>query len=102
MMPAESHESHESGQNNRKRKHGYELSSVGMGSTLPLLKQPDLPAFNLTSERSSLERNSGNRDAEVEDSQDWELVEGEQRKKAKKVPKAHSSNYPTITFSTNS
>jgi RNA exonuclease 1 len=102
MMAAESHQSHESGQNNRKRKHGYESSSVGMGSTLPLLQQPDLPAFNLTSERSSLERDSGNRDGEVEGSQDWQLVEGGQRKKTKKVPKAHSPNYPTITFSAES
>jgi RNA exonuclease 1 len=101
-MAAESHQSQESGQNNRKRKHGYESSSVGMGSTLPLLRQPDLPAFNLTSKRSSVEQDSGNRDGEVEDSQDWQLVEGGQRKKPKKVPKVHSSNYPTITFSAES
>jgi RNA exonuclease 1 len=101
-MAAESHQSHESEQNNRKRKHGYESSSVGMGSMLPLLQQPDLPAFNLTSDGSSLEQHSGNRDGEVEDSRDWQLVEGGQRKKAKKVPKAHSSNYPTITFSAES
>jgi RNA exonuclease 1 len=101
-MATESHHSHGSGQNDRKRKHGYESSPVGMGSTLPLLQQPDLPAFNLTSERSSLERNSGNRDDEAEPSQDWQLVEGGQRKKPKKIPKAHSSNYPTITFSSES
>lgn len=73
-----------------------------MGSTLPLLQQPDLPAFNLTFERSSLERDSGNQDDEVDDSHDWQLAEGGQRKKAKKIPKAHSSNYPTITFSAES
>jgi RNA exonuclease 1 len=98
-MATESHHSHESGQNDRKRKHGYESSPVGTGSTLPLLQQPHLPAFNLTSERSSLEQNSGNRDGEADPSQDWQLVEGGQRKKPKKIPKAHSSNYPTITFS---
>jgi RNA exonuclease 1 len=86
----------------RKRKHGYESSPVGMGSTLPLLRQPDLPAFNLTSEPSSLERDSSNRDAEVNDSRDWQQVEVGHRKKAKKIPKVHSSNYPTISFSAES
>src|ERR1700694_1598551 len=101
-MANDSRKSQESEQRNKKRKHGYESSSVGMGSTLPLLRQPDLPAFNLTSERSSLERDHSNRDVETDDSQDWQLVEGGQRKKAKKVPKPNSSNYPTITFSSQS
>ncbi len=101
-MATESHQSYESGQNDRKRKHGYGSSPVGMGSTLPLLQQPDLPAFNLTSERSSLEQDSGRRDGEAEHSKDWQPVEGGQRKKAKKIPKPHSSNYPTIAFSSES
>jgi len=102
MMAAQSHQSYQSRYNERKRKHGYESSPVGMGSTLPSLQQPDLPAFNLTSELSSLERDSSSRDSEAENSWDWQLVEGGQRKKAKKIPKAHSSNYPTITFSSTS
>lgn len=101
-MAGERYGSHESGHNERKRKHVNESSSVGMGSTLPLLQQPDLPAFNLTSERSSLERDLKSRDAEMQESQDWQQVEGGRRKKAKKIPTANSTNYPSITFSAES
>lgn len=96
-MAGEPHGLYENGHNKRKRKHGSELS-VGMGSTLPFLQQPDLPAFNLTSKRSSLEQDLSNKDSEVGDSEDSQVVEDGRRRKTKKIPTAHSSNYPSITF----
>lgn len=91
-----------SGISEKKRKHeqrGYD----SMGHTLSLLRQPDLPEFNLTSAR----RPSQDEDQEPESpkvgeqlSEGWQTVQSEHpKKKAKKVPKANSSNYPSIKFS---
>jgi RNA exonuclease 1 len=100
MMASDSFKHHESQANGIKRKHGDYASLVGMGSTLSQLRQPDLPAFNLTTERISPEQGSSNPKAE----RDW-LPErtsishsSGQTKKTKKIPKPHSSNYPSITF----
>jgi RNA exonuclease 1 len=95
-------DSHENASSKRKRKHEDDLSSVGMGSMLPLLQQPDLPAFNLTSERSSREQRSRSRDVERDGSPEWQTAHDRRAKKAKKIPKPHSSNYPSITFSESS
>ncbi len=70
-----------------------------MSSSLPLLPLPDLPAFNLTSKRSSPDQESNSPPTEVDRAEQWQFVEDRQRKKTKKIPKAHSSNYPAITFS---
>jgi RNA exonuclease 1 len=88
--------------NNKKRKHRDEAASPapGMGSTLSLLRQPDLPAFTLTSAKPQSSENESPKDANAEG---WQTIEnGRPTKKAKKIPKAHSSNYPAITFSTES
>jgi RNA exonuclease 1 len=98
------------GRYNKKRKHHGERDggddqtshTMGVGSTLALLKQPELPEFNLIAGENSKAESGGNKDADVDTPQDWEAVEGRPAKKAKKIPKSHSSNYPSITFSSDS
>lgn len=84
----------------KKRKLSHDDGStndIGMGQPLSLLRQPDLPEFNLTSARPLSE--SGPDELEARSSQEWQTVEHGRKKKLKKVPKEHSSNYPTIEFS---
>ena len=90
--------SHEGGSSSKKRKHreGSTSNQFGMGQTLSLLRQPDLPEFNLTSARRPSQDSESAKDDEA---QEWQTVDyGGARKKAKKIPKANSSNYPAIEF----
>lgn len=82
--------------NPKKRKHGEEAesNSVGMESMSSELHQPDLPEFNLTSEKPSAKEKLG----EKPPPEEWQTVEKRPKKKAKKLPKA-GSNYPAISFS---
>jgi RNA exonuclease 1 len=88
----------------KKRKHEQTVFD-GMGQTLSLLRQPDLPEFNLTSARAESEGQDDGSPKESKedgapDSEDWQTIEnGRPKKKAKKIPKAHSANYPAIKFS---
>jgi RNA exonuclease 1 len=89
-------------QNSKKRKHREEsdANQLGMGQTLSLLRQPDLPEFNLTSARRDSRDSGPPRDADGDNSEEWQTVEnGRPKKKPKKIPKAHSNNYPAIEFS---
>lgn len=61
---------------------------MGVGATLALLKKPDLPGFNITSKQQPNPQEQG--------------VEEPPTKKGKKIPKRESSNYPAITYSTES
>jgi RNA exonuclease 1 len=94
-----------SGENGRKRKREdrQESLNLGVGSTLGLLQQPDLPEFNLTTEKpaSRLSRGSDN-EVQSHNPEEWETVEGRRQRRPKKIPKSNSSNYPSITFSPNS
>lgn len=73
-----------------------EFYSIGVGSTLARLQQPDLPQFNLTSgERRAPDNSDSNRDNNKDG---WETVD-RPSKKQKKIPKPSSSNYPAISFS---
>ncbi|TVY52635.1 putative exonuclease [Lachnellula cervina] len=90
--------------NNKKRKlssNSAEHSS--MDSTPSFLRQPELPEFNLTSASRPSEDSASPVDQDVKSktSQDWQTVEP-RRKKAKKIPKQQSGNYPAIEFSKDS
>jgi len=75
-------------------------NKFGMGQTLSLLRQPDLPEFNLTSARPPIQEGESAEDEEVGDSQEWQTIEnGRSTKKAKKIPKKSSSNYPSFEYS---
>ncbi|KAI9730156.1 MAG: hypothetical protein M1818_008250 [Claussenomyces sp. TS43310] len=97
--------SHEKGRYSKKRKnrddrddsHGSVSHDTGLGATLALLKQPDLPEFNLTTAQPGVELDSTKPDADG--GQEWQTVEGRPTKKLKKIPKEHSKNYPSISFS---
>jgi RNA exonuclease 1 len=95
------HQSHEGGSNNKKRKNREESTSnqLGINQTLSLLRQPDLPEFHLTSSRRPSQDSESSKDEEANSSHEWQTVEnGRPKKKAKKIPKANSSNYPAIEF----
>ncbi|ESZ94348.1 hypothetical protein SBOR_5257 [Sclerotinia borealis F-4128] len=80
--------------NSKKRKHEEEEES-NMKSVSSELRQPDLPEFNLTSAKST------GKEEELGDklpSEEWQTVDRRPKKKAKKIPKAESGNYPAITF----
>lgn len=75
-------------------------SPTGIGETLPNLRQPDLPEFNLTSATHQRPTSSSAREDEKRSSQEWQTVEnGRAKKKAKKIPQPTSGNYPAIEFS---
>jgi RNA exonuclease 1 len=83
-------------ENTKKRKHEEEedSTSMGMGQKSPL-RQPDLPEFSLTSAKSISQEKIGQKHSEGE----WQTVgNGRPKKKAKKIPKAGGSQYPTIEF----
>jgi RNA exonuclease 1 len=84
----------------RKREDRQESLNLGVGSMLGLLQQPDLPEFNLTTEKpaSRLGRASDN-EVQSHNPEEWETVEGQRKGRPKKIPKSNSPNYPSITFS---
>lgn len=69
-----------------------------MSSTLARLQLPDLPVFHLTSDTSSSRDTDHTRGRHADKPADWEAVEGRHPKKAKKIPSAESTNYPSIDF----
>lgn len=95
---------HDSRRNKRKRDHRESMDSNldGIGRTVALLKQPDLPVFNLVAKGTSKEDNKDAEKKKEGDGEGWQTVGERPAKKAKKIPKADSSNYPSITFSTES
>jgi RNA exonuclease 1 len=76
---------------------------TGMSATPVPLRQPDLPEFNLTSASRPSQDYASPRDEneDSKNSREWQTVEP-RSKKAKKIPKTHSSNYPAIEFSKDS
>lgn len=92
----------DSGSSGKKRKHeedqeGNMAKQIGMDQTLSLPKLPELPAFNLTPTSQSNSDKEPPKDERAA-SPGWQTVE-RPRKKAKKIPKAESKNYPAIEFS---
>ncbi|RFU34306.1 hypothetical protein B7463_g1984, partial [Scytalidium lignicola] len=84
----------------RKRKHEDDASSLGMGQSLSSQHQPNLPESSLTSTRPPSHESGASLDGTVADTREWETIEnGRPAKKAKKIPKKQSSNYPAIEFS---
>lgn len=97
----------ENGNQGKKRKldeSATDSTQTGMGQLQSIFRQPELPEFNLTSARpSSRDASSSSRSEEKQDLKDWQSVDnGRARKKAKKVPRPASSNYPAIEFSATS
>ncbi len=87
--------------NKRKRPHRESMDSntttSGLAATLAQLHTPDLPVFNLVSKKATTEH------GEKKDAPKAETRMNERpAKKAKKIPKQQSSNYPSITFSSDS
>ena len=68
------------------------------------LPQLDLPEFSLVAGRSSGNNEAGSPGDDANDKeQEWQTIEnGRPTKKAKKLPKPHTDNYPAITFSSSS
>jgi RNA exonuclease 1 len=91
--------SSDSTSNGKKRKFEEDSHTFTTGNTMAPLPQPDLPKFNLTLTRRSSQDSGSPKDDEENSSQDWQTVEHRAKKKAKKIPKAHSKNYPSIQFS---
>lgn len=86
-----------------KRKRDFNDSGIGsMGQTLALLQQPDLPTFNLISKEAPKEDRKNSDEKREESGEGWETIKERPAKKAKKIPKPHSLNYPSITFSADS
>lgn len=94
-------QSSDCGSNGKKRKFEEEshTQQIGTNTAMPSLPQPDLPTFNLTSARRPSQDSGSPRDDEGHSSQEWQTVEHRAKKRAKKIPKAHSKNYPSIQFS---
>jgi RNA exonuclease 1 len=87
----------------KKPKQQDQISSdqLSMGTAPQPLCQPEIPAFNLTSARptSGGEANSP-KDDEEGNGHEWQTIEnGRPTKKAKKLPRKESTNYPAIVFS---
>jgi RNA exonuclease len=91
-------QSSDSGSNGRKRKFEEE-DLAGTNNTMSPLPQPDLPKFTLTSARRPSEDSKSAKDGEGHSSQEWQTVDHRAKKRAKKIPKEHSKNYPAIQFS---
>ncbi|KAH8820343.1 hypothetical protein F5884DRAFT_744698 [Xylogone sp. PMI_703] len=84
----------------RKRKHEDDASSLGMGQSLSSQDESNLPESSLTS--TSRDSRDTRESAEI-DTQGWQTVEnGRPAKKAKKIPKKESGNYPAIEFAKSS
>lgn len=89
---------HDFTQNKKKRSHSQTMDSnteQGLGATLALLQTPDLPVFNLVSKKAKKDSDENVKTPQVQ-------VSERPVKKAKKIPKAQSQNYPSITFSADS
>ena len=69
---------------------------TGLGSTLALLKTPDLPLLAVS---NGHRLNSENRPS---DEGEWTTVQPSKKRKGKKVPKPESSKYPAIAYSPSS
>jgi RNA exonuclease 1 len=96
------HENH-GRKSKKKRKHRDERdSNLGdMISAPELLPQVELPEFSLIAETPQSSNMAGSpRDDAYDNAQEWQTVEnGRPTKKAKKLPKPNTDNYPTIKFS---
>ncbi|KFY45357.1 hypothetical protein V495_03031 [Pseudogymnoascus sp. VKM F-4514 (FW-929)] len=99
-----SHQSEHDGGNKRKRDDRDDTDSgIGsMGQTLALLQQPDLPTFNLVSKEARKEDDKTSEEKREVGNEGGETVKERPAKKAKKIPKPNSVNYPSITFSADS
>jgi RNA exonuclease 1 len=86
-------QSDDSGSTSKKRKH----DETDIIQALP--SQPELPGFNLTSARPGSGESERSKHDEHASEHEWQKVEGRPKKKAKKIPKSHSKNYPAIEFS---
>ncbi|KAF4636892.1 hypothetical protein G7Y89_g1181 [Cudoniella acicularis] len=98
-------QSSQSGSNGRKRKlsEASAADQPGMSQTPSLPRQLDVPEFNLTSASRRSEDAESPKGGEDTSSQEWQVIEnGRARKKAKKIPKPQSHNYPAIEFSKDS
>jgi RNA exonuclease 1 len=75
-----------------------------MNSAPQRLPQLELPEFSLITETASEINNSElTEKAENDNGQEWQTIEnGRPTKKAKRLPKPHTDNYPAITFSSSS
>jgi len=94
--------SHENGSAVNKRKRGDdqdesdEAPKSNMGQALSPFRQPDIPQFNLTSKRNASQES----ERPASRGGNGQAAENEPpKKKAKKLPKRDSENYPRITFS---
>ncbi|RDW84406.1 exonuclease-1 [Coleophoma cylindrospora] len=95
-------QSDSSGSSGKKRKLEEVESTNGMGLPLSLLRQPELPEFNLTSSRHASQDAGLSKTTDTQTAEEWTTVEHSRpKKKAKKIPKKESSNYPSIRFSSN-
>lgn len=97
---------HENNHSNKRRKYSHDMtiSETNQGSSLAELRHTDLPEFNLTAKADSGLEQDANRDETTTTSEEWQTADknGRPVKKTKKIPKPKSSNYPTITFSSES
>lgn len=83
----------------KKRKHrDTNPDDRGMSGTLARLELPDLPIFKLTSDRPSSRDKESPKERNDDPSDELQTVEGRQSKKAKRVPSAQSTNYPSLNF----
>jgi RNA exonuclease 1 len=107
-MPPSSNGSSTSSSNGTKRKRDDDKStmdsSLGIGRTLAALPTPDLPVFNLITKPKSAAAVIGSAPTSTrlknnENEAEWTTVTAPPKKKAKKIPKKESDNYPAITFS---
>lgn len=78
-------------------------AELPLGDALPLVT-PELPAFSLIAKGqdnpSPVSNGDGTNDNDEKNSQEWQTIEnGRPTKKAKKIPKKDSGNYPEILFS---
>jgi RNA exonuclease 1 len=85
----------------RKRRAESASNQFDMANAPQLPPQPDLPEFSLTSGRPSSTHKAESPGSHADDdSQEWQTIEsGRPVKRAKKLPKENSDNYPAFTFS---
>jgi RNA exonuclease 1 len=79
----------------KKRTHDESISSDP--KSLPC--QPELVEFSLTAPRPTSRDSGTSKDNVHTSAAEWQTVEGRPKKKAKKIPKSDSKNYPAIEFS---
>ena len=102
----EPHRGHSGRKSKKKRKHRDESSSsqIETTSTHQLLPQIELPEFSLVGGLPSNSTGTGSPKDDVDENlREWRTIEnGRPSKKAKKLPKPDTDNYPTIKFSSSS